>query len=204
MRLRHRSAELRRARPTAHKLKRDAYVSQVNNLIGQLSAKVREDGAFKILRFNQTGSLAKGTQILPKIDADIAVFLDFDESTRFDLGLLHDELRRLLVAIYPQKTPEDFQVVQPRTLGITFHASGLEVDLVPVVPVEEGSEYAWQPSSAGGDPVLTSIALQLSFIRERKAADRRYRKLVRLMKAWRNTNELLLPVHNRTASCAHS
>ena len=171
--------------------KREAYLAQISNLIDQFKKKVAEDASFKIIKFLRAGSLPKGTVLREKVDADIAVFLDFAESARFDAGLLFDEIIRLLVAIYPQKQPEDF-TTQEHTLGITFHASGLIVDIVPVIPNQDDSSYAWQPSSNGGEPVLTSISGQLEFIREHKRLDPRYRKLVRLVKAWRNYHELKL------------
>ena len=167
---------------------RDAYLGQVNNLIDGFTKKVGEDGSFRIIKFLRAGSLPKGTVLRQRVDADIAVFLDFDESERFDMAPLFAEIVRLLVSIYPQKKPEDF-TTQAHTLGITFRTSGLLVDLVPVIATgDEG--FAWQPASAGGPPVLTNIAAQLAFVREHKSRDRRYRRLVRLLKAWRNFHVL--------------
>src|SRR5262249_12557523 len=106
-----------------------------------------------------------------------------------DLELLHSIIRGLLIAVYPQKGPDDFKV-QPRTLGIHFHESGLDVDLVPIVPIPDEPGYGWQPSSQGGSPVKTSVTGQLAFIKARSDADPRYRTLVRLLKRWRNHQEL--------------
>src|SRR5579859_1553218 len=116
---------------------RDAYMNQVDYLIERLAAKIREDGSFGVRKFLKAGSLQKRTVLKPRdgfgVDADIAVYLKVGNG--FDLDTLHDTIRALVMAIYPQKLRDDFQV-QPRTLGIEFRQSGLDVDLVPVIPLD--------------------------------------------------------------------
>lgn len=173
--------------------KRKEYIGQVDYLIGRLKKKIDEDSSFSVTGFKKTGSLIKGTVLKPKgeigVDADIAVFLDVSESEKDDIDKLHEIIRKLLIAVYPTKKPEDFQV-QPRTLGIHFHDSGLDVDLVPVIPIDDEPGFAWQPSSQDGDPVKTHIQGQLDFISSRKKSDSRFRNIVRLLKRWRNEQEL--------------
>ncbi len=174
--------------------KRAEYLRQVDYLIERFEKKVKEDeSSFAVSKFRKTGSLRKGTVLKPRdghgVDADIAVELDFPEEKRYDLDLLHDEIVELLVAVYPQKDAEDFKV-QPRTLGIHFRESGLDVDLVPIIPVPGDPDYGWQPSSKGEALVKTSVPGQLAFIKDRNDADPRYRTLVRLLKRWRNHQEL--------------
>lgn len=173
--------------------KRAEFLNQVDNLIEVFSRKASADPVINIKKFMKTGSLRKGTVLRPRgefgVDADIAVFLNTDGIRAFDLASLHARIRRLLRAAYPQKTDEDF-TVQPRTLGIVFRVSGMEVDLVPILPVDESGDYGWQPSSQGGDPVKTSITKQLEFIRARKTTYVRFTALVRLLKYWRNHQEL--------------
>ena len=174
--------------------KRAEYLRQVDYLIERFEKKVKEDeSSFAVSKFRKTGSLRKGTVLKPRdghgVDADIAVELDFPEEKRYDLDLLHDEIVELLVAVYPQKDPEDFKV-QPRTLGIHFRESSLDVDLVPIIPVPDDPDYGWQPSSKGEALVKTSVPGQLAFIKNRNDADPRYRILVRLLKRWRNHQEL--------------
>ncbi len=173
--------------------KRQEYIDQVDYLIRRLKAKITDDSSFHVTGFQKTGSLVKGTVLKPRgengVDADIAVFLDLSEAERTDVDALHEVIRKLLIAVYPTKKPEDFQV-QPRTLGIHFHDSGLDVDLVPVIPIPGEPGFGWQPSSQGGKAVKTNIQGQLDFIKSRKDADPRYRTLVRLLKKWRNEQEL--------------
>jgi hypothetical protein len=173
--------------------KRKEYLAQVDFLIESLEKKIKEDASFKVKGFKKTGSLMKGTVLKPSgdlgVDADIAVFLDISESEKDDVDNLHQIILKLLVAVYPTKKPQDFQV-QPRTLGIHFHTSGLDVDLVPVIPIPKQAGYGWQPSSQRGHPVKTSIQGQLDFIKSRRDADPRFKTIVRLLKKWRNEHEL--------------
>jgi restriction endonuclease S subunit len=165
--------------------KRREFLTQVDNLIRQLKKKITEDSSFKVKGFVKTGSLMKGTVLKPKgdygVDADIAVFLDLSEAEKDDVDRLHAIIRKLLISVYPQKKEEDFQI-QPRTLGIHFQESGLDVDLVPVIPISAQPGYGWQPSSQGGKPVKTCIQGQLDFINNRRQADRAFKSIVRLLK----------------------
>jgi hypothetical protein len=173
--------------------KRKELLDQVDNLIAVFERTAREDPIINIKKFLKTGSLRKGTVLRSggdfPVDADIAVFLNTDGVSKFDLDALHHRIRLLLCKAYPQKKEEDF-TVQPHTLGIVFHTSGLEVDLVPVIPIEGPGDYGWQPSSTGEPPVKTSVMGQLEFIRIRKDQYLRFTALVRLLKHWRNQREL--------------
>lgn len=173
--------------------KRKEYLAQVDFLIASLEREITKDASFKVKGFKKTGSIMKGTVLKPNgdlgVDADIAVFLDISESEKDDVENLHRIILKLLVAVYPTKKREDF-LVQPRTLGIHFHTSGLDVDLVPVIPIPKQEGYGWQPSSQRGHPVKTSIQGQLDFIKNRRDADPRFKTVVRLLKKWRNEKEL--------------
>ena len=173
--------------------KRKEYIAQVDYLIERLTKKIEDDSSFSVTGFRKTGSLVKGTVLKPRgdfgVDADIAVFLDVSEAEKDDVSRLHEIIRRLLISVYPTKKDEDF-LVQPRTLGIHFHDSGLDVDLVPVIPIKAEPGFGWQPSSQNGDSIKTNIKAQLDFIASRKKADPRFRDLVRLLKKWRNEQEL--------------
>lgn len=175
------------------KEKRAEYLAQVDGLIEKLTNVAKDDATINIRKFLKTGSLRKGTVLRPRgdqgVDADIAVFLNTDATSSTELAGLHSRIRRLLIAAYPQMKESQF-TEQPRTLGIEFKTSGLDVDLVPVIPIDGTGDYGWQPSSAGAPPVKTSVSLQLEFIRARKNADARFRPLVQMLKHWRNHHEL--------------
>jgi hypothetical protein len=173
--------------------KRTEFIRQVDFLIGRLKKKIDADTSFSVKRFIKTGSLMKGTVLKPRgdwqADADIAVELDVTEADRSDIEKLHHIILKLLIAVYPQKSEDDFEV-QPRTLGLEFIESGLCVDLVPIVPILAEPGYAWQPSSKGEPPVKTNIDGQLKFVKARHDSDPRYRPIVRLLKGWKREHEL--------------
>ncbi len=173
--------------------KRKEYLGQVDHLIGCLQAKIDAETSFGVKNFIKTGSLTKGTSLKPRdgfpVDADVAVALDVSEAKKEDINGLHAKIRKLLIAIYPQKVESDFEV-QPRTLGIEFSVSGLCVDLVPIIPIPSKPGYAWQPSSQGQPSVMTNIQGQLDFLKARRDKDANYRILVRILKRWRNVKDL--------------
>jgi hypothetical protein len=173
--------------------KRAEYLVQVDNLIKRFSAAADGDKLIDIKKFLKTGSLRKGTVLRPRgnfgVDADVAVFLNTNGASGYNLATLHNRIRRMLAKIYPTKKPEDF-TIQPRTLGIEFRDSGLEMDLVPLLCIDGPGDYGWQPSSQGDKPVKTSVTKQLEFIRTRKDAYANFTALVRLLKFWRNFQEL--------------
>ena len=173
--------------------KRTEYLAQVDRLIEKFAAAAKGDDVIGVKKFLKTGSLRKGTVLRPKgdfgVDADVAVFLTTDPDSPYDLTSLHDRIKKLLEKIYPTKKADDF-TVQPRTLGIVFHDSGLEMDLVPLIPIDGPGDYGWQPSSSGQAPVKTSVTKQLEFIRTRKDGYANFTALVRLLKYWRNRQEL--------------
>jgi hypothetical protein len=173
--------------------KRSEYLAQVDHLIERFSASAAGDKFIDIKKFLKTGSLRKGTVLRPRgdfgVDADVAVFLNANGASQYDLANLHGRIRRLVAKIYPTKKPEDF-TIQPRTLGIEFRDSGLEMDLVPLIAIDGPGDYGLQPSSQGAAPVKTSVTKQLEFIRARREAYANFSALVRLIKFWRNFQEL--------------
>jgi hypothetical protein len=173
--------------------KRAEYLAQVDHLIERFSAAANGDKVIDIKKFLKTGSLRKGTVLRPRgdfgVDADVAVFLNGNGASQYDLANLHDRIRKLLAKIYPTKKNEDF-TIQPRTLGIEFRDSGLEMDLVPLIAIDGPGDYGWQPSSRGDAPVKTSVTKQLEFIRTRKDGYANFTALIRMLKYWRNFHEL--------------
>jgi hypothetical protein len=173
--------------------KRVALLKQVANLIDGLEKHIPASSAFKVVRFRRAGSLRKATALHPRgdtgIDADVAVYLDTSEATDYDLATMHATLREIVRGVYPTKDDSDFWV-QPHTLGMQFHASGLAVDLVPLIAIEDEPDEAWMVSSTGGPGTKTSIPAHLTFVGDIAKEDSRYRPLVRMAKTWRNQADL--------------
>lgn len=170
------------------------YQAQIDNLVGAASDGIRAHGELKVLRVLQTGSWKKGTALRPRdghaLDIDLAFFLHVPEAAVDSLAGLHETLLNFLVAAYPNKKRDDFSPGH-KTVGLVFRGSGLEVDLVPVVPLSPESEYVWQPSVSGfGTKFITSIDGQLRFVQALKERDPSWSSLVRMLKTWRNRQEL--------------
>jgi hypothetical protein len=173
--------------------KRSELLAQVGTLIDKLEKAIPANSPFKVVRFRRAGSLPKATALHPRgdsgIDADVAVYLDDSQASDYDLMTMHATLRAIARGVYPTKRDEDFWV-QPHTLGIQFHASGLKIDLVPLLAIPDVADEAWMVTSSGARAHKTNIPAHLAFVRELAQADNRYRPLVRMCKAWRNHVEL--------------
>lgn len=171
---------------------RDAHREQVNRLLEKLERLVDEDGSYKIKKFRRAGSLQKGTSNRPRagkpVDADVGVYFDVDDVSNFDMNDLQRLLMELLKAAYPQKADEDFEKGS-RTFGINFKGSGLEIDLVPIVSLDDEAIYGYQYSTSG-DCVKTSVKVHVDHYREHSKEDALLAPSLRMGKRWRYWQEL--------------
>lgn len=159
------------------KLNRDSmsgYRDQINNLRDNLKKKIGEDerNAIKVSKFLIAGSWKKHT-ILRRtgdhpIDVDLVLFVTGDENLKTDLKKLHDFVYDYLASIYPNKDIERDVDMEGNTksIKVKFVSSGLEVDIVPVVPLEDPSGYVFQPQRGGGGTYITSVDGQLQICQE--------------------------------------
>ena len=76
------------------------------------------------------------------------------------------------------------------TYNIRFNSSGLEVDIVPVVPINNPEKYVWQPQRGGGGKYITSVENHLDFSLSLRKTNSSYTSIVRALKWWRNYKEL--------------
>jgi hypothetical protein len=95
----------------------------------------------------------------------------------------------ILKMIYPNKNNNDFWD-NPKTAGLEFIASGLNVDIVPVREVNV-TDYVQQPD-INNNKFFTSPKNQLKFISERKETNSNFSTIVRVLKKWKNFQELKL------------
>lgn len=170
------------------------YQKQIDNLKTTLTKAINEDDSgLGVTNIKQAGSWRKGTALKPRdgadLDIDLIIYLNVDEAGRTDMEKLHERLIKLLLKAYPNKKREDFPPSK-KTVGIEFRTSGLDVDLVPVVPIERPEGHVWQPEQGGTGSFTTSPDGQLDFIRDMKNTDAKFASTVRLLKRWRNIAEL--------------
>jgi hypothetical protein len=160
-----------------------AYREQVRHLQERLTLYVAEHPDFVLQKMLRYGSLAKGTALSTLSEIDVAVYLRQEGSSTKDLRAILDEVRDLLLQVYPQMKPSQV-TVDPPAVTVRFEGSGLSVDVVPVLPNGKPGDRGLLVLRAGGEWVETSIPLQLEFIRARAQAEPQFRPLIRLTKWW--------------------
>ena len=172
------------------------YRDQLTNLKSKLESKIKEDekNALRVSKYIISGSWKKKTILRPTgenpIDIDLVLFIEGKDSS--DLENLFDFIVSYLEEIYPQKDINKDVDADGNTKSITikFIGSGLEVDIVPVLPLNEPKEYVWQPERGGGGRYTTSISKQLAFAQSRRNINKNFTSVVRAVKWWRNFKEL--------------
>lgn len=174
------------------------YRNQINNLKKRLEDKIRDDEShgMKVTKYLLAGSWKKHTILRPTgdhpIDIDLVLYVSGDANIHNDLKQLHDFIVDYLEEIYPQKDIlRDVDAEgNTKSIKVRFSGSGLEVDIVPVVPVEEPESYVWQPQRGGGGKYITSVENHLSFFNTVRKSNSSYTAIVRALKWWRNYKEL--------------
>lgn len=173
--------------------KRKEYNAQVDRLIDNLRANVREKTEIRITRVVKAGSFAKHT-ILRKttedpVDVDVVFYISGKDATVETIETLTADITKLLTAQYPTKSVEDF-TIQSKAATIAFVGSGLSVDIVPVIEDAENDGHGWQYDIRDGSKTQTCAPCQIKFVYDRKQADQDFRTLVRLAKRWRRRAEV--------------
>lgn len=174
------------------------YRDQINNLKSKLENKIRNDQntGLKVTKFLLAGSWKKRTILKASgdnpIDIDLVLFVSGDENIQNDLEKLHDYIVKYLEEIYPQKDIKRDVDAKGNTKSITirFSSSGLEVDIVPVVPISKPEKFVWQPQRGGGGKYITSVENHLAFSLQKRQNNQSYTSIVRMLKYWKNYREL--------------
>jgi hypothetical protein len=174
------------------------YRDQIDNLKSKLEDKIRNDQntGLKVTKFLLAGSWKKRTILKASgdnpIDIDLVLFVGGDENIQNDLEKVHDYIVKYLQEIYPQKDIKRDVDAKGNTKSITirFSSSGLEVDIVPVVPINKPEKYVWQPQRGGGGKYITSVENHLAFSLQKRQNNPSYTAIVRMLKYWKNYKEL--------------
>jgi len=173
------------------------YRDQVKNLIEKLETKIKDDKrtGLKITKSIFAGSWKKQTILRHTgenpIDIDLVLYVEGDEDLKTDLKKIHDFVVEYLEEIYPSMVKGQIDAEgNTKSITLTFTGSGLQVDIVPVVPLKTPIEYVWQPQRGGGSKYITSVTKQLEFASERRTNNGSYTAIVRAIKWWKNYKEL--------------
>ncbi|TYB73019.1 nucleotidyltransferase [Bizionia saleffrena] len=174
------------------------YRDQINNLKAKLEDKIKNDEStgIKVSKYLLAGSWKKRTILKATgdnpIDIDLVLFVTGDNNLQNDLKKVHDYIVKYLEEIYPTKDINNDVDAEGNTKSITirFSGSGLEVDIVPVVPLSSPEKYVWQPQRGGGGKYITSVEKHLHFSLSLRQANPSYTSIVRALKWWKNYKEL--------------
>lgn len=174
------------------------YRDQMANLKRRLADKIDSDNStgVRVTKFIIAGSWKKRTILRATgehpIDVDLVLYVEGGESFQKDLEGLHDFVFRYLSEIYPTKDVYRDVDAEGKTksIKIRFVGTGLELDIVPVVPIDKPENYVWQPERGGGGKYISSVTNQLDFFKNRRLSNPSISAVVRALKWWRNYKEL--------------
>jgi len=169
--------------------KLDRYRGQVNYLRDRLKAYVDDNPEFGLVKMLHSGSSAKGTALSTLNDLDVAVYLRPESVSGWELDNVIEYVRELLIDAYHQMEPDQFSTGR-HAVRVSFKSSGLDVDVVPVIPNGDPDDRGDIPNAETGEWVETSIPLHLRFMRDRKQSHAHFANLVRLTKWWRNEQDI--------------
>ncbi|BCC10311.1 TPA: CBASS oligonucleotide cyclase [Bacillus cereus] len=168
----------------------DEYRGQVNRLRDNLKDYIKKNPDFGFVKMLHSGSVRKGTAISTLNDMDVALYVTPDKVENYSEEEVLEYVRDGLVKIYTRYNMKEEQFsIGHHCVKVSFKSSGLDVDVVPVIPNGEPNDLGHLITKDTGERVLTSIPLHLEFIRSRKKDNPNYATMVRVIKWWRNQRE---------------
>ena len=187
--------------------KKSSYTSQIDTLKRNVLEAIDAMNSTSIIKVKRAGSWKKGTALAPKgeypLDVDMVFYLDIEEDAALDAEELRKAIIDVLCKAYPNKEESDFTDGQ-KTIGVVFRSSGLEVDIVPFIPEQGNTTYGRQPrKKINSGEFKTSVDKQLSFASDIKSKYSNFTSVVRILKSWRNYQELELSSFSIELVVAH-
>jgi tRNA nucleotidyltransferase (CCA-adding enzyme) len=148
-----------------------------------LGSYISNNPDYDLIKMLNSGSVAKGTALRTINDMDVAVYVRRARAPVDERRLL-EWLAARLREVYPTMAPDQFRVSE-HCVRVSFHGSGLDVDVVPVLYEGEPGERGYLVTKETGRWVMTSIPLHLEFVRVRKERHpQHFAQVVRLLKWW--------------------
>ncbi|MFB9831565.1 CBASS oligonucleotide cyclase [Actinoallomurus acaciae] len=157
--------------------------AQVNRLRDRIEAKIAASPGYGFVKALHAGSVAKGTALRSVNDRDLAVYVKAEQAPE-DTPKLVNWVRDLVIEAYPALS-DDQIVANTHCVTVTFAASRLEVDVVPVLYEGEPNDVGYLVSKDTGERLKTSVRQHLDFIRGRKKDHPKHlAQLIRFTKWW--------------------
>lgn len=167
----------------------EVYRDQVNNLRKKLEKYLNDNPEFQLVKMLNSGSVAKGTALKTINDMDVAVYVRPDNIPEHEVDMMLDYVRDALIDVYGDTMSADQFSIGTHCVRVSFKGTGLDVEVVPVIPNGKPDDRGDVLNNDNGKWVETSIPLHLKFIQERKNLYPQYAEMVRMTKWWRNQRD---------------
>jgi hypothetical protein len=163
--------------------KAEEHRAQARRLRDKLEAFLHEHPDFELKKMLLSGSLAKGTALRSLNDIDIACYIG-GASAPAEVSKLLEYLSDRLKKAFPNFKPDQI-TPQTYSVRVSFRGSGLDVDVVPVLYVDDPDWYGELVSQDDGSRLKTCIPRHIAFIKKRKDAHPHdFSQVARLVKFW--------------------
>lgn len=154
---------------------------RVKVLRERLEKHIAKNPGFSLVKMLHAGSVAKGTALSKVNDMDVAVYVRSDEAPAN--GLVRWMAQRIRDA-YGDTINAD-QVTEGTNCPTITYASGLSVDVVPVLVDDSTDDFGCLIAKDTGDRLATNVKLHLDFIRKRKKEhEHDFAQMIRFVKWW--------------------
>ncbi len=161
---------------------------RVNVLRTRLEKHIADNPGFSLVKMLHAGSVAKGTALATVNDLDVVVYVRADDAP--EMGLVSWMAQRLRDAYGKTISPDQIEE-GAHCPTITF-ASGLSVDVVPVLYEGDDNDVGFLIAKDTGDRLKTSVTQHLTFVRTRKnVTPDHFAQMVRFVKWWVRTQKKL-------------
>jgi hypothetical protein len=158
------------------------YRARANYLRQRLEKFIDAHDDYDLVKMLHSGSLAKGDALRKIGDLDVAVYIKAAAAPKND-SLLVSWLTNRLKEVFLDFAEDQFDP-QDHCVKLLYK-TGPSVDVVPVLYEGEPNDVGYLVTKKTGKRVMTSIPLQLEFIRKRKAAQKdHFVQFIRLVKYW--------------------
>lgn len=161
----------------------------------KLSDYIRNDDPFRFVKALRSGSFAKATALRRSesadFDADIAVYVEAKDADSSDVENLIAYIEKLARRAYKNRTVRRprFEKHESCVRAIFSVTPKINIDIVPIVAIEHRSIPNWGVlPKRDSTRCLTSVTEHVQLVRSRnnQVHNVPFRKLVRLLKVWRN------------------
>ena len=171
--------------PSKHAKK---YRDQVRDLREKLEAHIKDNEDYRLRKILFSGSLAKSTSLKDISDADVALYIQPDDDIKKrkedDMEEFIRWLADELATFYRHISQKD---IEPKkfSISIYFENKDLEIDVVPILLLDENTWDGELTSPSDETTLKTNIPRHIEFMKTRNEHHpMHFRQVIRLLKYW--------------------